>query len=388
MDFGGFFNFRTDLICVQDEHKYTKMLSYRNSYNDQSAAFSTDIMFSLRVEMQLFNALVPKSNDSVYTHDNGAYRMLSSTPYNNYRLNVGGTKGIPDWLASIVNQALCCDEVFIDTKQYSKVEGATFEAINGDNYNLRSWNIEIGKTNNSLVYEDAAVGYVCTYTTPICQKTQYDTNTGDAFHTVLKIDIIRGNEVQTVEESILNEFVIEGTWTLTILAITAANFAALTFDSAMIRYNSFKKYIEQKYNGLNLSETLTNAPINDNTTLCPIFKPENVITFKVTGGSSTQFNFIAESTYNVTSLIYVFIKVEVSSDGGSTWTEMLSTDNTPLSELPIVFLNGSKQGDFTANLGAYFAPNLSGIYRVSVKNIVPPSDSTFDYEAGSPLIVE
>jgi hypothetical protein len=148
------FQYRSDIICVKDRHEYTRLLSYRNAHNDQGVAFSTGIVFHLRVEAQLYKAVIPKSEDSIYSDDLGGYRTLTSSPYANSRLNIGGTAGIPDWLIKIINQALSCNTLFLNSAEITKADGATLEAVEQDNYNLRSWNIEIGHIENNLFYEE------------------------------------------------------------------------------------------------------------------------------------------------------------------------------------------------------------------------------------------
>jgi hypothetical protein len=148
------FQYRSDMVCVREKHEHTRLLGYANSYNDQEAVFSTGVIFHLRVESQLYKAVIPKSEDSTYSDNLGGYRALTSSPYSNDRLNVGGTAGIPDWLIKIVNQAFSCDTLFLNGVEITKADGATFEPTEQDNYNLRSWNIEIGHVENNLFYEE------------------------------------------------------------------------------------------------------------------------------------------------------------------------------------------------------------------------------------------
>jgi hypothetical protein len=151
---GNGFKYSSDIICVKNTHEYTRLLSYCNTYNEQGAAFSTGVVFHLRVESQLYKAVIPKSEDSIYNNNLGGYRILNSSPYDNYRLNIGGTAGIPDWFMRIINQAFSCNTLLLNSVEITKADGATFEPIEQDNYNLRSWNIEIGHIENSLFYEE------------------------------------------------------------------------------------------------------------------------------------------------------------------------------------------------------------------------------------------
>jgi hypothetical protein len=56
----------------------------------------------------------------------------------------------------------------------------------------------------------------------------------------------------------------------TFAEITADDFALLSEAAANERYTAFKTYLNNKYPGLDIDAILTNEPINENLTLCPI----------------------------------------------------------------------------------------------------------------------
>ena len=135
--------YKTGLICVKNEQPFTTLVSYRNYMNSQSVAFSTGIKFSLRVESENFNDLNPKATEAIYDNTLGQFQTLHSTPFDTFRLNIGGSRGIPDWLMSIVNRAFSCTELRLDGVRTNKIEGAEWEAISSENYNKRGWFIEV-----------------------------------------------------------------------------------------------------------------------------------------------------------------------------------------------------------------------------------------------------
>ncbi|MDR1346959.1 MAG: hypothetical protein LBJ63_00795 [Prevotellaceae bacterium] len=144
--------FYSDFICVKDKHEETKLITYHNSVNDQSVIFSTGIMFNVRVEAldrkdeddYNYKSFIPNSVDSIYDNDMGGYMTLYSNPFETYKINIGGNAGIPAYLMKTVNRAFGCDTVLIDNNKVNKVKSATFEAVEADNYPLRSWLIEVG----------------------------------------------------------------------------------------------------------------------------------------------------------------------------------------------------------------------------------------------------
>ncbi|MDR2652184.1 MAG: hypothetical protein LBC68_07715, partial [Prevotellaceae bacterium] len=164
---GGTSKFYSDFLCIKDKHEETKLITYHNSVNDQSVIFSTGIIFNVRVEAQdrhTPKSLVPKSVDSIYDNDMGGYMTLYSNPFETYRINIGSNAGIPDYLMKTVNRAFGCDILLLDNNKVNKVEGATFETVEAENYPLRSWLIEVGYYNDDITYTAASYG------NPICQK--------------------------------------------------------------------------------------------------------------------------------------------------------------------------------------------------------------------------
>ncbi|MDR0620141.1 MAG: hypothetical protein LBG17_09620, partial [Bacteroidales bacterium] len=117
---GNGLQYLSEIICIKDFHEHTRLLSYRNTYNDQSVAFNTGVIFHLRVETQLYKSFIPKSEDSIYSDNLGGYRTLNSSPYSHSRLNIGGAAGVPDWLMRIINQAFSCDTLFLNSVEITK----------------------------------------------------------------------------------------------------------------------------------------------------------------------------------------------------------------------------------------------------------------------------
>ena len=44
-------------VWICDEHPYTQFFSYYNNCNEQGVAFSTGVIFGIRAEMQMYNAM-------------------------------------------------------------------------------------------------------------------------------------------------------------------------------------------------------------------------------------------------------------------------------------------------------------------------------------------
>lgn len=147
--------FVSDIICVKEKHENTIPFSYSNSENTQNVILENGLFFLIRVEADYsYNSLTPKSDSTVYERDFGEFIQIFSSPYDTFRLNIGGITGIPDWLISIVNRAFSCDTIHTMGTGITKVSGDDWEATSEANYNLRSWNIQIALTGDQFLYQN------------------------------------------------------------------------------------------------------------------------------------------------------------------------------------------------------------------------------------------
>lgn len=113
-------------IEVSDEHPNTLVIDYKNSENNFSIVFDTGIVFRLRVEGDI-KEYDPESDDTIYNDQIHNTTLLSSIPYDKYRLFVGPSGGIPPFMRKRVNLAFSCDEKKINNVYYEKIEGAKWE---------------------------------------------------------------------------------------------------------------------------------------------------------------------------------------------------------------------------------------------------------------------
>jgi CMP-N-acetylneuraminic acid synthetase len=88
-------------------------------------------------------------------------------------------------------------------------------------------------------------------------------NTGKAFFT--EIEIVRdiSGAQDTITESVLQAF---GSFS----EIDEEDIAMLSETAVLERYTAFKTFLNNKYPGMDIDAILTNVPINENPTLCPI----------------------------------------------------------------------------------------------------------------------
>lgn len=146
-------------VCLKEQHEETVAIYATSVDNIQDVNFSVGVGFFLRVQGGFFlNAMNPKSDDTVYQDEDTDFVLLSSVPYETYRLNIGGSAGIPDSLQKVINRLFSLSKLTLDGVPYVRVEGAEWEAREEDEYSLRSWELEVAepKANSSLSLAMAA----------------------------------------------------------------------------------------------------------------------------------------------------------------------------------------------------------------------------------------
>lgn len=132
----------------------TMLFKYRNSENNFSVVFDTEIEFDFRVE-GLVADFEPKSDDVIYNDQTRNSRVLNSVPWRSFTLYAGQEAGIPEWIADKVNRIMACDIVFVDSETFdgyiSKVEGAEWEVTRAQEYAFIGLKTEIMPVENNLL---------------------------------------------------------------------------------------------------------------------------------------------------------------------------------------------------------------------------------------------
>lgn len=126
------------------------LIQVRNSKNKFGVIFNDKkLHFTFRVDGGFYpNSMQVNSDDTIYKDQRVDFVQLSSFPYESYRINLGGRRGISNSFIALLNRAFSCDTVLINGVQFSKKEGSSFEAIESENYPYRSWVIEVAKSEN------------------------------------------------------------------------------------------------------------------------------------------------------------------------------------------------------------------------------------------------
>jgi len=122
----------TEGIEVKQLHPNTMLLTYSNTYNDQSIFWETGVIFQLRIH-SCFAELSTGSKFNVYEDQPLNLTMLSGVPYREWLVQFGiADKPFPNWMLDKLERILLCDTLYIENKLYTRSEGSKLEAIRVD----------------------------------------------------------------------------------------------------------------------------------------------------------------------------------------------------------------------------------------------------------------
>ncbi|TAN17240.1 MAG: hypothetical protein EPN37_07240 [Chitinophagaceae bacterium] len=132
---------------VDDVIDNSILFDYKNSENAQGVIFDTGIEFTMRAE-GIVSKLTPSFKDTIYQDQILDNVILSSIPFRQFKLMIGGQYGVPDWLIDKVNRILSCDTWLADGKSFVKKDGTQWTETAIENYPMSGWNIDILEASN------------------------------------------------------------------------------------------------------------------------------------------------------------------------------------------------------------------------------------------------
>lgn len=129
-------------ICV--ELPDTILLEYTNRRNTLDTIFSED-RFSFRVEGVFLPQEIQFTNETEDFRDQRFHsKLLSSTPYEQKKLTIGGAFGVPNWVARKINYIFSLSSVHVDGKTMVRSEGSAIEGtIIGNFYPMYLYKITL-----------------------------------------------------------------------------------------------------------------------------------------------------------------------------------------------------------------------------------------------------
>ena len=117
--------------------EYSHFKHYADIYFENGFTSSVRIYGSIPYEK-------PGSANRVYENQDSDITLISTKPWNTWRLYTGGPEGIPNWAIMKYNIIVGCSSLKIDGKFYTKAsDGASFEEQEQKDYPMRGWSIEL-----------------------------------------------------------------------------------------------------------------------------------------------------------------------------------------------------------------------------------------------------
>jgi hypothetical protein len=141
--------FISEPIFVAASHENTILIKYSHELNQFSTLFNNSLSreyFYLRVEGGVKESdIKPESDNTIFIDQNHNSIQLDGEVYNIYTHTFGDCEGIPEYIATKLNQLLILNEIFIDNVRYKKNEGAKFEKIeiDSENYPLANYKVDL-----------------------------------------------------------------------------------------------------------------------------------------------------------------------------------------------------------------------------------------------------
>lgn len=130
-------------------HEDTLLYGYKHSTNNLDVIFDTGVQFGFRAET-IISDYAPGNVQTVYEDQTLNLVELSATPFDTFKLKLGGSYGVPPWVAKKVNIIFCNDFVLLDGMQYVRADGAKLEPNRAELYPMAGWSMDIRPASNAF----------------------------------------------------------------------------------------------------------------------------------------------------------------------------------------------------------------------------------------------
>lgn len=142
--------YTTEAFEVKSKHLNTVLIKYKNSINDYDTVFSTGIEFSFRCQAKV-DYDSPKNDRDVYFDQIHNATQLRSVGFRVFKLYLGYSYGLPEWVIDKVNLIQQCDQVTYDNIAYQVSPEAEFDVDKNFDNNWMGANIELQPISNNFI---------------------------------------------------------------------------------------------------------------------------------------------------------------------------------------------------------------------------------------------
>lgn len=139
-------------IWLRQKHPNTVQVMYSNNINDYDTIFEQiKPVFRLRIP-SMGLSLRMGGEYTVFENQAKELSKLSAKSYRNFSWEIGGTTGVPDYIADSISHVLNCDYVSIDGRSYKKEDGAELEVVGDENASLQFYKLLLREANHQSSY--------------------------------------------------------------------------------------------------------------------------------------------------------------------------------------------------------------------------------------------
>lgn len=126
--------------------KESLLLEYKHYQFKGNTIFETGFAPNIRFKGRL-SLKSPSAKDTFFEDEHLSQRLGDGRPFEVWELNIGGTTGVPDWMAKKINRILTCSHTLFDGKQFTKA-GEAMQPVSEKLYPMRSWLMDMRDTAN------------------------------------------------------------------------------------------------------------------------------------------------------------------------------------------------------------------------------------------------
>ena len=155
LDFGGVFSLRSGDLNFAELHEGTLLVEYKHFENREDLFFETGFFPSVRIyATNRFDR--PSQKATVYEDQVLNLSALRAVKYRLWNLVIGGSYGIPDYLADMIGGIIGMSDFRLDGKNYTVADGEEMEPNGIDLYPMRGWTVKLREryTRGGKIFEN------------------------------------------------------------------------------------------------------------------------------------------------------------------------------------------------------------------------------------------
>jgi hypothetical protein len=181
----------SEWFCVKPKHENSFLFEYWHDENDHDVVFETGIKMCFRIKGGFPpEQYKPGSNRTVFIDQPNNIVQLSGRSFGIWKLLLGDSYGLPQWVIERINQIFLCSNVLIDGKQFVANDGAEVEPTTEELYPLAGWSLDVRpakQQNKKRFIADGNQGSPLTVVYQI-EGRGFGTVTGEASTNIIQIE--------------------------------------------------------------------------------------------------------------------------------------------------------------------------------------------------------